>query len=194
MNTKADFNCYTLCVVDNTTRNFFIACITFVFQVFSTLLVALDTYDVFVEAEFFTFPESGMILPFVIIFFIYQGMMDFNGSLDFWSVFASDGLFSKSSTPARIKWALGADFLVNRCLLFPLIGMQILVIAASEARMDIVMDSLALGFLLELGDMSVDIDDDKKDDIVRSFLRKKFKADVKRAVAARKSYTKQGKI
>jgi len=93
-------------------------------------------------------------------------------SSNFYSVFRSPTNDSSAMWERRylksvpfgllVRWT---GTLVNQVLGWALVVITVILLSASEARFDLVMNSLAAGFVVELDDMVVDTDDDATKDV-----------------------------
>ena len=152
--TKPELNIYTQSFLDPSRWNQFVCLICFFFQLLCSGIVVTESVGIvnnWIAGDlslFFSIPECYFMTPVVILYFGLLMMTQSRNSKSFFVIFyPADGIMTREQQMFYLT-----DFFVNRFLIYVLLAVNGVIMAASETRMDIVMNCLAIVFIVELDD------------------------------------------
>ena len=184
---KPTLNCYSYCYVKPSSYNLTVAIATFLLQIAMLVLLGTDSFTTVLdwisgEATPFVLWEAIPFAAAVAFYFSLLMQRQSSASRGFYSIFRNDKCEHSSKwrrAPYHQKMPYGTivrllGTIVNQWLLWALLLFTVVLLASAESRVDLVMNSLAAAFVVELDDMVIDVDDDGLKDcyfeVVRSEL------------------------
>ena len=170
---KPTLNCYSYCYVKPSSYNLAVATATFVLQIAMLALLGTDSYSTVMdwisgEATPFALWEAIPFAAAVAFYFSLLMERQSSASSCFYSIFRNNKCEHSSKwhrAPYHQKMPYGTlvrlfGTIVNQWLLWALLVFTVVLLASAESRVDLVMNSLAAAFVVELDDMVIDVDDD----------------------------------
>ncbi len=166
-NRKFELNCYQISYLSNDPVDLLYASITIICQICLILLLGMSLLDMEV-GDIFPLYEGMVIIPIIFLFTLFVISKQLTNTLLFYTTF-----------PDCAKTFVGkCDLFSNVLCASVVVLLNFFVLAYSDSLLDIVLNSLAALFIIELDDNMVFISDDMKDDLFRqkiiSFLNDQF--------------------
>ncbi len=151
-----ELNCYEVAYLSNDKVDMLYAMVTIVCQISLIILLGLSlmSIDAF---ELFPLYEGIVIIPIITIFTVFVVSKQFTNTLNFIKVF-----------PDSINtWVGRFDIFSNVVCALVVVLLNFFILAFSNSLMDIVLNSLAALFIIELDDSMVFISSNIKDDLIK---------------------------
>ena len=144
--TKPELNIYTQSFLDPSSWNQFVCLICLLFQLLCSGIVVTESLGIisnWLQGDlelFFSIPECYIMTPIVILYFGLLMITQSRNSKSFFVIFyPADGNMTREQ-----RFLYLTDYFVNRFLIYVLLAVNGIIMAASETRMDIVMVSAIL--------------------------------------------------
>lgn len=165
---QLNLNCYHIALLSNKRINGSYACITALSQISLIILLGLSVKDGYSE-EIFPLLESQIVIPIIFIFTMIVSYKQLSNTINFRNIFDD----SKYTFYALL------DFFVNNVCLILIVIFNFLLLAYQDSIINIVLNSIASLFIIELDDYIVFLTDDSLNDLLinrlTNDLNKEFK-------------------
>lgn len=151
-----ELNCYQIAYLSKNKRDLLYAIFTIITQISLLLLLGLSLLEVNVDSIFPLY-EGRVIIPIIFIFTLFIVQKQISNTLNFIKLFPT------------VKYTfLGmCDLFSNVCCAGLVILLNFFILAFSDSLIDIVLNSLAALFIVELDDAMVFISSNSKDDLYK---------------------------
>ncbi len=155
-NADLELNCYQISYLDNDNINFIYSFITIICQIGLILLLGLSLLNTN-KRDMFPLIEGWIIIPIISIFTVLIVSKQFTNTLE----------FHKTFPDAKDTFVGKCDIFSNILCAIVVVILNFFILSYSDNLIDIVLNSLAALFIIELDDTMVFISDNAKMDLYR---------------------------
>ena len=152
---QLNLNCYHIALLSNKRMNGSYACITALCQISLIILLGLSVKNGYSE-EIFPLLESQIVIPIIFIFTSIVSYKQLSNTINFRNIFND----SKYTFYALL------DFFVNNICLILIVFFNFLLLAYQDSVINVVLNSIASLFIIELDDYIVFLTDDSLNDLL----------------------------
>lgn len=163
---QVSYNCYHLASLSNNTKTKFYSIITFICQMSLMVLLGINFIDKSIT-QIFPIIEGRVIIPLIFFFTLMISYKQISNTMDYRRIFYTGNLFDLF------------DFISNVISSIIIIFFNFFILSFNDQVLDIVLNSVASLFILELDDTAVFDTPDSINNMIRNKLIEEFNDNLK---------------